>query len=153
PQCPDGGWRPAPDPPPLRACVRQRVRSASRTAWNQGPRAVTYHDVPGRAHGARARPHRPMILDLQHDVHAAVAAALRRQFGLTDAPPFTVDVPPSRTMGDLGVTVAFQLARSLRRAPRAIAQDLAAAVEPIPGVARVSAEPNGYLNFHLDRPA
>jgi arginyl-tRNA synthetase len=62
-----------------------------------------------------------------------------------------VDVPPSRAMGDLAVTVAFQLARTQRKAPRAIAQDLAQAVGDIPGVARIVATPNGYLNFYLDR--
>ena len=54
-------------------------------------------------------------------------------------------------MGDLAVPVAFELARRLRKAPRAIAQELAAAVPTTEGVARVEAAPNGYLNFYLDR--
>ena len=54
-------------------------------------------------------------------------------------------------MGDLAVTVAFQLARTLRKAPRVIAQELAQAVGAIPGVARIVAAPNGYLNLYLDR--
>ena len=56
-------------------------------------------------------------------------------------------------MGDLGVTVAFQLARSLRKPPRAIADAIAAALGPVPGIDRVVPAPNGYLNFHLDRRA
>ena len=56
-------------------------------------------------------------------------------------------------MGDLAIPVAFQLARSLRKAPRVIAQELATALPPIPGVRRASATPNGYLNLHLDRTA
>jgi arginyl-tRNA synthetase len=51
----------------------------------------------------------------------------------------------------LAVPVAFQLARTLRKAPKAIAQELAAAVGTIPGVARVVATPNGYLNLYLER--
>ena len=51
------------------------------------------------------------------------------------------------------MTVAFQLARSLRRAPRAIAQELLQALGDIPGVARIVAAPNGYLNLYLDRKA
>ena len=47
--------------------------------------------------------------------------------------------------------VAFELARRLRKAPRAIAQDLAAGLGAIEGVARVEAAPNGYLNVFLDR--
>src|SRR5579864_3645776 len=94
-----------------------------------------------------------MILSVQRLVHDAIADAIRRRFGLTDAPAFTVEVPPTRSLGDLGVTVAFQLARALKKAPRVIAQDLADATGGIPGVARVVVTPNGYLNLYLDRPA
>jgi arginyl-tRNA synthetase len=91
-----------------------------------------------------------MILTVQRLVHAAVADAIRRQFGV-DAPPFAVEAPPTRALGDLAVTVAFQLARTLRKPPRAIAQEIAGAIGPIPGVARVDVAPNGYLNLSLDR--
>jgi arginyl-tRNA synthetase len=64
-----------------------------------------------------------------------------------------VEVPPNRALGDLAVTVSFQLARTLKKAPRAIAQELAAGIGSIPGVARIAAAPNGYLNLYLDRPA
>jgi arginyl-tRNA synthetase len=51
------------------------------------------------------------------------------------------------------VPVAFELARKLRKAPRAIAQEMAAAVD----LSRVSSgsrrPPAGYLNFFLDRRA
>src|SRR4029077_14430771 len=42
---------------------------------------------------------------------------------------------------------------ALKKAPRAIAQELADATGTIPGLARVVAAPNGYLNLYLDRPA
>src|ERR1700756_399480 len=94
-----------------------------------------------------------MILSVQRQVHDAVAAAIERQFGLADAPAFAVEVPPSRALGDLAVPVAFQLARTLRKAPRAIAQELAGAIGPVPGAARIVASGNGYLNVFLDRRA
>jgi len=94
-----------------------------------------------------------MILTVQRLVHEAVADACRRAFGMTDIPPFAVEVPPNRALGDLAVTVAFQLARALRKPPRAIAQEIAAAAGDIPGIARIVAAPNGYLNLYLDRPA
>ena len=93
-----------------------------------------------------------MIVDVQRRVHDAIADAIGRQFGIAP-PPFAVEVPPSRAMGDLAVTVAFQLARTLRKAPRAIAQDVAAAAGRIPGIARLVATPNGYLNLYLERPS
>ncbi len=94
-----------------------------------------------------------MILPLQRRVHETIAEAVRRHFAIADVPPFVVEVPPNRALGDLAVPVAFQLARTLRRAPRAIAQELADAIGPIPGIGRVVAAPNGYLNLYLDRAA
>jgi len=63
----------------------------------------------------------------------------------------SLEMPPRRALGDIAVPIAFALARRLRKAPRAIAQELAAALGPIDGVAGVEAAPNGYLNFFLDR--
>ncbi len=94
-----------------------------------------------------------MILSLEQQIHDAIAATIRQHFGLAEVPPFAVEIPPSRAMGDFAVPVAFQLARALRKAPRAIAQDLAQAVGTLPGVARIEAAPNGYLNLFLDRAA
>ena len=94
-----------------------------------------------------------MILTAQRQVHDAIADAIRRQYGLAEVPSFSVEVPPNRSLGDLAITVAFQLARTLRKAPRAIAAELSAAVGEIPGVTQIVAAPNGYLNLYLDRPA
>jgi arginyl-tRNA synthetase len=94
-----------------------------------------------------------MMLTVQHEIHDRVADAVRRVFGVPDVPAFAVEVPPNRTLGDLAVTVAFQLARALRKPPRAIAQELAPAAGEIPGVARAVAAANGYLNLYLDRPS
>ncbi len=92
-------------------------------------------------------------------VHAAVRSrlqdALMAAFDLPRAeqPAIVIETPPSRAFGDLAVPVAFELARRLRKAPRAIAQTLAGSIGAIDGVARVEAAPNGYLNFYLDRAA
>jgi arginyl-tRNA synthetase len=95
-----------------------------------------------------------MILPLHELVRARVRDALARLHGITDAHLIIpIEYPPNRTLGDLGTPIAFDLARQLRKAPRVIAQELAAALGPIPGVARVDAAPNGYLNVFLDRPA
>ncbi|HEV8209293.1 MAG TPA: arginine--tRNA ligase [Vicinamibacterales bacterium] len=94
-----------------------------------------------------------MILSVQRQIHEAISQAIRQQFGVADLPAFAVEVPPTRALGDLAVAVAFQLARTLRKAPKAIAQELAQALGPIPGIARVVATPNGYLNLYLERPA
>jgi arginyl-tRNA synthetase len=93
-----------------------------------------------------------MILHAQRQVEQAIADAVRQRFGLTEVPAFAVEMPPNRALGDLAVTVAFQLARTLKKPPRAIAQELAPALEALPGIGRVDAAPNGYLNIFLNRP-
>ena len=67
--------------------------------------------------------------------------------------PPVLDYPPNRDLGDLGTPAAFELARRLRKAPRAIAQEVAGAFGALAGIHQVTAAPNGYLNFFLERPA
>src|SRR5687768_15035279 len=95
-----------------------------------------------------------MILPLHEQVRARVREVLAQLHGITDPElVIPIEYPPNRSLGDLGTPVAFDLARRLRKAPRMIAQELAAALGPVPGIARVEAAPNGYLNVFLDRPA
>jgi arginyl-tRNA synthetase len=96
-----------------------------------------------------------MILPTQEDLRARVLDALARTYGLppSEMPPVPIAIPPNRGLGDLAVTVAFELARRLRKAPKMIGQEIAAALGTIPGVARVECAANGYLNVYLERPA
>ena len=94
-----------------------------------------------------------MILPVHAQLRQHIRTALTRAFGLTesDIPAIVLEVPPRRSLGDLAVPVAFELARRLRKAPRVIAQELASALGTPPGAARVEAAPNGYLNVYLAR--
>ncbi len=96
-----------------------------------------------------------MILPVQTRVREHLAAVLAQLYGLdpTALPPIALESPPTRELGDLGTPVAFELARRLRKAPRAIAAEIAAASASVPGFRQVVAAPNGYLNFFLDRSA
>lgn len=96
-----------------------------------------------------------MILPLHDRLRDRVRAVLTELYGIAADEPLTISIeyPPNRALGDLGTPVAFDLARRLRKAPRVIAQDVAAALGALPGVTRVEAAPNGYLNVFLDRPA
>src|SRR5688572_19801219 len=84
-----------------------------------------------------------------------MAETVGRLYGLPPGDPaiaeMALETPPRRALGDIAVPVAFALARRLRKAPRAIAQELAGALGALEGVVRVEAAPNGYLNFFLDR--
>jgi arginyl-tRNA synthetase len=96
-----------------------------------------------------------MILPVHKAIRERLGRALEDAFQIPpgERPAIVIETPPRRDLGDLAVPVAFELARRLRQAPRAIAQTLATTLGSIDGVARVQAAPNGYLNFYLDRAA
>ncbi|MGH9457182.1 MAG: arginine--tRNA ligase [Thermoanaerobaculia bacterium] len=62
-----------------------------------------------------------------------------------------LQTPPKLAMGDLATPMALELARTLKRPPREIAQKIAEDLSLPPLVASVSVEGAGYLNFRLDR--
>jgi len=102
-----------------------------------------------------------MILPVHERLRAHLARVLTELYalepstglapGAAAAPTIAIEYPPNRTLGDLGTPVAFELARRLRKAPRAIAQEIAGAFGELAGIARVAAAPNGYLNVFLER--
>jgi len=94
-----------------------------------------------------------MILPVQEELRAHLARLLTALYSLDESsrPAINLEYPPNRELGDLGTPVAFELARRLRKAPRAISQEIAEAFGSLDGVRRVAAAPNGYLNFFLER--
>jgi len=96
-----------------------------------------------------------MILPVHERLRERLLATLQQRYQIPadELPPLPIEYPPKRELGDLATPVAFELARRLRKAPRAIAQELATALGAIEGIDRVEAAPNGYLNVYLDRVA
>ena len=96
-----------------------------------------------------------MILPVHARLKDHLTRLLATLYALEGAslPAIVLDYPPTRELGDLGTPMAFELARRLRKAPRAIAQEVAAAFGSLDGIRQVSAAPNGYLNVFLERPA
>jgi arginyl-tRNA synthetase len=96
-----------------------------------------------------------MILPVHDAIRTRLSQVLTDLYRLTPEtlPALPLESPPNRAMGDLATPVAFELARRLRKAPRAIAQELAGAMGTLEGIRRVEATPNGYINIFLDRPA
>src|SRR5580765_3311329 len=94
-----------------------------------------------------------MILPVHDRLRAHIAHLLTTLYALDEhlSPAIVLEYPPNRELGDLGTPVAFELARRLRKAPRAIAQEIAGAFGTMEGVRHVAAAPNGYLNFFLAR--
>jgi len=91
-----------------------------------------------------------MILHLQARLAEWVRAAARSAFdvGLNG---ITFQYPPRVDLGDLALTAPFDLAKSLRRKPREIAERLATDLATAPGVRRAEVAGGGYVNLFLDR--
>ncbi len=70
----------------------------------------------------------------------------------TDVPVVT-ERPPKFAMGEVASPVCFELAKRLKKPPRALAQEIATSLKPIAGVARVEVAGGGYLNLFFDRAA
>src|SRR5215469_6134459 len=59
--------------------------------------------------------------------------------------------PKQSSFGEIALPAAFQLARQLKKAPKAIAQEIVDALGPVEGVSAIEIAGNGYLNVRLDR--
>ena len=80
-----------------------------------------------------------------------VSRQVRERYGIEAA--VAVEQPKEARFGDLALPVAFHLARQLRKPPRAIGAEIAAALGALPGVAALEVAGNGYINVRLDRGA
>ncbi len=92
-----------------------------------------------------------MWTELKNQLSAALAATIQERFGVEHQP--VLEVPPRRDLGDLSSPAGLQLARVLKRNPRAIAEELAAALKRPDAVRDVQVQGAGFLNFYLDRRA
>jgi len=97
-----------------------------------------------------------MYRTIQQSLLARIQAILLAKYDVT-LTNLVVEQPPSIALGELALPVAFELAKRLRKAPRAIATELAAeltaALPALEGVASVEVAGAGYLNIRLDRTA
>ncbi len=88
--------------------------------------------------------------DISRQVSQSLADAIARRYGI-EPPAVTAALPPEPALGDLAFATCFELARTLRKAPRVIAGELAGELAEVAGVARVEVAGAGYLNVFLDR--
>ncbi len=92
-----------------------------------------------------------MFLALEQRVRDAFAAHLRTAYSLDM--DVQLEQPRQSDFGELALPVAFALAKLLKKPPRKIAEEIAASIGPIPGIARLEIAGNGYLNVRFDRAA
>jgi len=86
---------------------------------------------------------------LEKRIAEAFAAKIGALYGVNA--PVQTEQPKQAAFGEIAVPAAFQLARQLKKAPKAIATELANGVGAIEGVAGIEIAGNGYMNVRLDR--
>ncbi|MCA1817621.1 MAG: arginine--tRNA ligase, partial [Acidobacteria bacterium] len=96
--------------------------------------------------------------DLPDALRERVRATARERFGV-EMEQIASEIPPRTELGDLAFPVAFELAKRIRAAtgekvnPRAVAEELRAALAREPGVERAEVAGAGYINVFYDRAA
>src|SRR5260221_8028889 len=86
---------------------------------------------------------------LEKRIAEAFASRIEELYGVVG--PAQTEQPKQTSFGEISVPAAFQLARTLKKAPKVIAEGLSAAVGAIDGVASLEIAGNGYINIRLDR--
>jgi arginyl-tRNA synthetase len=92
-----------------------------------------------------------LYLTILKRLREALAAHIKQKYGVEIA--VALDKPPKRGLGEAASPVCFELAKRLKRAPRQIAQEIAANLPALEGVARIEIAGAGYLNAYFDRGA
>jgi arginyl-tRNA synthetase len=90
-----------------------------------------------------------VYLELLQELKRALANHVRAKYAMDV--PIVLEKPPKRELGEAASPVCFELAKRLKRAPRQIAQEIAANLPPVRGVASIEVAGGGYLNAFFDR--
>jgi len=93
-----------------------------------------------------------MQLRLQARIKERIQAAIQSRWDV--APPeIILNQTPKVELGELATPICFELAKRLRKSPKAVADELISAIGAIAGVRKIEPAGAGYINFFLDRTA
>ncbi|MGA2050462.1 MAG: arginine--tRNA ligase [Terracidiphilus sp.] len=93
-----------------------------------------------------------MYLELQKRLSTVLRTVLKEKYDL-QLETIPLEIPPDLKFGELSTPIAFELARKLRKAPKAIAQEMVAALGTVDGFAGFEVAGAGYINARIDRGA
>lgn len=93
-----------------------------------------------------------MYRTLQTQLQERIERLLKERYDVT-LTNLAVELPPKIEFGEMALPVAFEMAKRLKKAPRAIAMELQSELAQMPGVSGVDVAGAGYLNVRLDRSA
>jgi len=92
-----------------------------------------------------------VYLKLLQELKQALAKHIRDNYSIELS--ITLEKPPKLELGEAASPVCFELAKRLKRAPRQIAQEIAASFPAVPGISRMEVAGGGYLNAFFERGA
>ncbi len=91
-----------------------------------------------------------MYLELQKRLAEHLRGVLKAKYDI-ELENIPLEIPPELKFGELATPVALQLARTLRKAPKIIAQEIVAALGSVEGFAGFEVAGAGYINARFDR--
>ena len=95
-----------------------------------------------------------MYLELQKQLADHLRSVLQAKYSI-EIENIPIEIPPELKFGELATPIALQFARTLRKAPKIIAQEivetLTADLAALPGFASFEVAGAGYINARLDR--
>lgn len=91
-----------------------------------------------------------MYRHLEQQLRAAVRDFFQRTYGL-DLPQIVINQAPHVEFGEYALSLAFELAKTLRKAPHKIAEEVVAGIGAVPGFAKFEVAGAGYINARLNR--
>jgi len=93
-----------------------------------------------------------VYLDLQNRFAEHLRGVLKSKYDL-ELQNIPIEIPPDLKFGELSTPIALQLARSLRKSPKIIAQEIVAALGALAGFSSFEVAGAGYINARIDRAA
>jgi len=93
---------------------------------------------------------------MQLHVHTRIKEKLRSTIQTLwniEPPDIVLNQTPKIAMGELASPICFELAKRLKKSPKAVAEELISAAGGIAGIRQIQIAGAGYINFHLDRTA
>jgi arginyl-tRNA synthetase len=91
-----------------------------------------------------------LYLHLQHRLADRIREFLLRTYSL-DLPKIVIEQPPRVELGEYALPLAFELARTLRKAPRKIAEEIVNGIGKIEGFEKLELAGAGYINARVKR--
>lgn len=77
--------------------------------------------------------------------------AALRALGISPVPPIDVEVPKTGAHGDISTPIAMGLSRTLKKAPRKIAEEIVAAIKDRGPFERIEIAGPGFINFSFSK--